>query len=392
MKTALYSTTALAAASLLTLGAGDAFAGSHSGMKKAQKLKVGVGGFFVSAIGFADNEGAFETATGVDYSSFNMYNDSEIIFRGNTRLDNGIRVDVRIELEADQRSGNSSGDAPASSNAIDESYIRFTGGFGDLRLGSTKHANFVLKHTTPQEGLFPVGNPRIRDFIVRPAGFTTGPAVVDTHIGASDAMKIVYFSPRFEGFGLGVSYRPDNQNSDVIADNSSNSDHGAFDATLTFERKLGDVQVLADVGYARFFGRGKGGAASADETQIMGGLTLGFAGWAIGGRYKNSDDSGTGEAASTDQDGYTVGVRYRSGPWGVSLVYGHNEETGAVGTTANTREDDEVTQIQLGARYNIGPGISLRGSVTHMDYDDEATAATRENEGWAAIAGIRVGF
>jgi len=390
MKTALYSTTALAAASLLTLGAGDAFAGSHSGAKKAQKLKIGVGGFFVSAIGFADQEGSFESSTaGREFASFNMYADSEIIFRGNTRLDNGIRVDVQIQLEADTRSANSSSDGAASNNTIDESYVRFTGGFGDLRVGSTKHANFVLKHLSPQAGLIPMGNPRLRDFVVRPGGFTTGPATISTNIGGSDAMKIVYFTPRFEGFGAGVSWRPDNQNSDVISETSSNSDHGAVDMTLTFERRLGDVNVQADIGVANFYGRGKGGNESADESQVAGALVLGFGGFSVGARYYNADDSGgADEGASTDSTAWEAAVRYRTGPWAVSLGYAHGEETGTNGNGI----DDEVTLWQAGVNYNIGPGVSLRGTLANIEYDDELTAAANNNEGWAAVAGIRIGF
>jgi outer membrane protein OmpU len=394
MKTALYSTTALAAASILALGASDASAGSHSKMKKASKVKIGVGGYFVSAIGFADNEASFETATGSSFSSTNMYADSEIYFRGNTRLDNGIRVDVIVQLETDQRTANSALDGGSSDGPIDESYLKFTGGFGDVRVGSTKSALFVLKHSSPGEGLYPIGNPRTRDFIVRPGGFNTGPAAISTNVGAGDNMKIVYITPRFSGLRAGVSYQTDNDKSDVLPDRASGNDAQAFDATLSYEDKIGDVSVQADISYVKTMGaHGAGGAAlaeAADETQYGVGLVGSVAGWSVGGRYYRSLDAGSkNDATSQTAKAYEVGVRYRSGPWGVSLQYANQKENA---TRGDAGLEDEVTIWQVGGRYNIGPGISLRGTITSAEYENEATAAVSNNEGWAAVAGIRVGF
>jgi outer membrane protein OmpU len=409
MKTALYSTTALAAASLLTMGAGDAFAASHTGMKKAEKIKISVGGYFVSAVGFSDNDSDYENsatgnaanptiaATATNFRSFNMYNDSEIYFRGNTRLDNGIRVDVIVQLEADQRTANSSRDAPSSDATIDESYLKFTGGFGDLRVGTTKSANFVLKHIAPQEGLFPIGNPRTKDFVVRPAALGDfGPGNANQDVGASDQMKIVYFTPRFEGFGMGFSYSNQGINSDVVPGGDVNnagsgSDGSLFDATLTFERKLGDVNVQADLGWLRNFSDQAPGGNSNDFTSVAGGVVLSFAGWSVGGRYSDRDYSANdkaGDGTDLDESGYQVGIRYRSGPWGVSLAYQTAEKESTIADT----DDQEITTWQVGARYNIGPGISLRGTLLNIDYEDETTAAGNNNEGWAGIAGVRVSF
>ena len=55
----------------------------------------GLGGFFIWAGGVSDSE-AHD-----DQGSVNMFTDSEIYFRGNTTLDNGIRVDVIVQLETD---------------------------------------------------------------------------------------------------------------------------------------------------------------------------------------------------------------------------------------------------------------------------------------------------
>ena len=121
MKKVLYSTTALAAAGALALGASDALAQS-----KAKPLSMSVGGYFNSFMGYAEQDSSFEStasATGrVGYDQFNIINDSEIYFRGSTKTDSGIGVSVTVQLESDQVSN--------ASAHIDESYMTLSGGFG----------------------------------------------------------------------------------------------------------------------------------------------------------------------------------------------------------------------------------------------------------------------
>ena len=132
MKKVLYSTTFLAAASL-AFGAQDAQA------KKAQPLKIGVGGYMKQVMGFAEQSGSFEStasATGrVGYDSFNVWQDSEIYFRGSTKLDNGVGVSVTVQLETDD---------PNDAASIDESYMALSGGFGDIHIGGTKNIDLLV--------------------------------------------------------------------------------------------------------------------------------------------------------------------------------------------------------------------------------------------------------
>lgn len=389
MKPILYTTTALAAAGLLTFGAGDAAA-------QAKKLTVSVGGFMKPYMGFADNNSSFETAAGTALSNFNMIVDSEIIFKGKTKLDNGIQVAVQVQLESDQRTANSGGDGGSSDNAIDESYLTVSGGFGEVRVGSTKSATFVLKHRAPMLGAIPADNPAKFDFVIRPggAGGSYGNANASTHIGGSDAMKIVYFTPRFAGFGIGASYRPDNSNSDIVGDNAAATDHSQADVSLTFERKFGDVDVKADVAYWRNFGStpGVGGAGTSTNTSNWRtGVNIGFAGFTVGGGYRDSDHSlppGSTLVTSSDLTAWDIGASYRSGPWGVAVSYMHTETPSSIAVAG----DDELDNLQIGGSYNIGPGISLLGTLLFLEMDDEGTAPAASNEGWAAIGGIQVRF
>ena len=397
MKPILYSTTVLAAAGLLAFGVGEAaaqtqVAAAHAKMKSGGKVKLGLGGSFQQMIGFNGQEGAFETAKNTSLNNFHMVSNSEVYFRGNTKLDNGIRVDVIIQLESDQAAAN-------TGTVIDESYLKLTGGFGDLRLGSTKHALFVLKHRAPTSGAHPHDAGQKRNWVIRPAGFNQ--PVSGTNFGPSDAVKIVYFTPRFGGFGLGVSHSPDNTNSDIPGDHvtryanvpdpvidgatvekrvvSHVRNSSQTDAIVTFERKLGDVDVKADVGW----NHDHGGARAKDNTGWRTGINLGFAGFTIGGAYL--DQEGANDTAALDGTAWDVGLRYKSGPWTVAVAY--METTGT-----DTINDTEMNTLHFGGQYSIGPGIALQANLQITEYTDETKDAAGNNEGWAAVAGIKVSF
>ena len=192
MRKSLYMTTALAAAGLLAFGASDANA----------KVNLKLGGFLVSYVGYAEQDASFESTAGatnrVGYDSFNIVNDTEVYFTGGTKLDNGVNVSVIIQMEGDPSGG---------AGTIDESYVKLTGGFGDLRLGTTKHASFVLRHGAPGVGMIGLGNPDTNNWIVRPAASSVA-AGQSTHIGGGDQQKIVYITPRMNGFRVGAGYTP----------------------------------------------------------------------------------------------------------------------------------------------------------------------------------------
>jgi len=205
MKKVLFSTTALAAASMLAFSASDAQAGSHS---KAKPLSIKVGGFMKAAVGFSEQDGSFESTTNstarASYDAFNQYNDSEIYFTGSTKLDNGITASVTVQLEADQ---------VKNGTQIDASYMRLTGGFGDLRLGSGSYASAMLSNKAPWTGAM---NPHGSDYsawIVKPAANSLS-AVQGTSIGGGDNMKVAWISPTISGLRLGLSYEPSGTNSD----------------------------------------------------------------------------------------------------------------------------------------------------------------------------------
>ncbi len=391
MKNVLYSTTALVAAGMLVFSGGDAMAAAHAkkAKKKASKMKIKVGGFFKTLFGFSEQDSKFESTANstsrIGYDSFDIKNDSEIYFTGSTRLDNGMTVSVVIQMEGEQSQANGSG----SDNAVDESYMKLTGAFGDIRLGTTKQATFVLKNRAPSTGTLNHDDAGIQQWIMRPAGVSAALAAASTHIGGNDNMKLVYITNLFAGgFRVGASYQPSGTNSASMPQTGGNSGTQSqrYDIGLSYKATHGAVKVGADIAYDEVHG-----TAANSTNSIRGGINLGFAGITVGGSYKtvnNLDSSFEGTANSDEFDAFDLGISYATGPFRIALSGISAEMPFASGTPG----DDEMTSLNLGISYSMGPGVSLLGSLLHREYQNETSGDALDNDGWAVIGGIKVSF
>jgi hypothetical protein len=184
MKKALYGSTALAAAGLLAGGA-----------QAAEKIQVGVAGYFQAFGVYSDqDDGAGEPAAGL--RDHHLAREGEIYFRGTTVLDNGLEVGVLVQLETE-----------TCADQIDQSYIWFEGGFGQLRLGNHYGASYEMFYGAPTPILgHGVNTP---NFVHLAVGGNSIFSPV-TYVTASfDTEKVSYFTPRIAGFQFGASYTPD---------------------------------------------------------------------------------------------------------------------------------------------------------------------------------------
>ena len=379
MRKSLYMTTALAAAGMLAFGATGAVAGSHTG----GKIKIGLGGFLNTYIGYAEQDGSFESTNNnparVGYDSINIINDSEVYFTGGTKLDNGVGVNVIIQMEGDPSGGN---------GAIDESYVKLTGGFGDLRIGSTKFASFVLRHGAPGAGAVAMGNPDTNNWIVKPANNSLSGAQ-GTHIGGGDQLKAVYITPKINGFRVGASYVPSTTNADTMPATGGNSgtETQMYDIVGSYENKLGGMNLKADIAAYRE----QGTAANSIDGRRFG-ITMGFGAVTVGGSVLNEDAVDAGQstlAANPDMESMDAGITYAMSPaTKIGLTYFNAKKDNASGTAG----EDNVTKIGAGINHSLGSGVTFVGSIANVDFEDESTADADNNGGWLAVAGIKVGF
>jgi len=363
--------------------------GFAASAQAAEPVKLSVGGFMKQYFGYADvtDNDVAVAGNGAKFSKTDMQSDTEVHFKGSTKLDNGLTVAVRVELE---------GANNASSNAatqIDEEVLTVSGAFGQVLVGGEDNTGYLLHSSAPDVG---IGNNDgdITNWIPAPANFVavSGNEMVDAFTDDGDAEKISYISPSVMGFQVGGSYTPD-----VGVTNDTTLAPAGRDAwvgTVAYNNKFNDIDVKADFSYFGMNGNFNSttGAATVDGNQgWQAGMNIGYAGFVVGGGYINrEDDSRNTALVSREGNAWTAGVAYKTGPYGVSLGYGQSEAEGTQGVTGNG--EDKLTQWIASGSYAMGPGIDLKASVFNVKFEDETNSADNNREGWGAVTGVAVAF
>lgn len=378
MKKVLLGTTALVAASVAMGSVAQA----------EEPISVGVGGYYRAAMAFINQDNADgEPADG--NHSIALAQDIEISISGSTTLDNGITVGVNFLIE-----GNSSGGT--SSNSLDERFLFFRGGFGQIRVGSTESARQEMTNFAPSGAYnFGVNTPF---FQMANPGNGAGIFNVRTYsdgLGVEDSLKLVYFSPTFNGFRVGASYAPDDAEFGQYGANASETVGGLSHQTSIsgeYNGDFGDFGLRVAAGYETY-NLERCAATAAAQTcddspeSIHVGATVSFGSISIGGGWLDSDIAGAADVNGNNRsrEDFDVGINYWSGPFGVGLLYGSASVDAADGT------DDEVDIIAVNGTYILGPGIDVEAQVDFGSFDD-GTVGALDNDWVELLVGTAITF
>ena len=355
--------TLLASSALLGVGlvASPAFA--------ADGIKLGIGGFFKTAymVNFDDDS---EGDLGNEQNTDGVFSDSEVHFTGATILDNGLEVGARIELE-----GEDDGDQ------IDEAWIWFSGGFGELRMGSDDDALANACIVPPGgTGNFSAFSPNQWG-----ANTLTSNSVCTGVDDKGDAQKFVYISPVFAGFQFTGSYTPNGgdethgdgvgphtgmpTNSDNV-DLSGESRHNVS-AYLSYSYE-GDGWGLTAGGGASFEGHVEQvpGPDRDEQEFYQAGLNLTFGNFGVGGVFEYYNDFIDQGSSDLDRWVAGIGTAYTLDAWTFGAQYSHLDQESNNSATADEFQQDRVV---LTGNYAFGPGINLDGEIgyTWVDTDPE---------------------
>ncbi len=385
MKKILLATTALIAGATIGSAAfaggdpvsGVAYASGHSKPTNQENLSVIVGGHIDFQAGFADQEAAFET--GANSREYKFQNDTEIHVRAEGTADNGLTYGAVIELEADV-----SGDADNQGQNADKTFIYLENQAGRLELGNNSGAEDALgvsaatiaRATGGVDGdFYDFANLSGANFIIRPD-------LPGAHaLGVTeDSTKVTYYTPRFSGLQLGVSYTPDQGDGGTAAGftGENNGDQeNVFGLGLGYNAAMDGVTVEASL--TGEFGTAE--TATVEDTQAYGaGLVLGFEGFSVAGSYADWQDSGLATGAvNDDQNVWTLGAAYENGPFGVSVNYLESES-----------QDNDFTNVVIGADYQLAPGLVPYVEVSFFEADQAST--TIDNEGSVVLLGTELTF
>ncbi len=281
-------------------------------------MEVGVGGYYTTALVAKDVDGAADDRGHV------IRQNMEMQFRAEGTLDNAITAGVRVRFTANDYEHS------------DEQEVYFKGGFGSLHIGAIEGAAQQTVIWAPGSSV-PIGGIKSPWFGGIGGMWNTGPGT-GVAIMNEDAIKVLYFSPNFNGLSLAASYAPedttDSYGGTSTADPGQNSEQ--VSAALSYTVDVMGGSFSANVGYEGYTNESGG----EDPEGLRYGASISIDQIALGGAVYDKD---VGGVATSHSD---IGVSWTDGPLMLGVQYGDNE-----GTDSNI--------VAFNANYNLGPGIDV---------------------------------
>lgn len=363
-----------------------ALCAAYAGPAAASEFEMKVGGYFEAYAAYASSD--VKTAPNVDVDGIDAKRDAEIHFKPSITLDNGIKIGADIQLESAAGLG--------TSDVIDEAFLFVRGSFGELLIGSENSAGYKMSYGAPDVTFVNVNSGSLTAFVPFSGaigGVNVGDDVFRGTLGSTfiendrnnDADRFTYFTPRFAGVQVGVSYARDGaQDSNAQQDIDGVALANIFDFGANYVNSFGGVDIAVSGRYGVALGD------ASDDPEIFGaGINLGFAGVTVGGSFAEQNNAGTEDGTAFD-----VGVSYETGPWGVSFTYFHGENVDD--EFGGTGPDETLDQFLLGVTYKLAKGVSLMGFGAYVDFDedldDTGTRGGDDVDGFVIGTGIKISF
>ncbi len=355
-----------------------------------EPISLSVGGYYRAALGnVSGNDGPGQPQA--DRHSTGIAQDSEIRISGETTLDNGLTVGVRAHMEVVD------GASIGGGNTVDEVWLYFRDDFGTLRLGSVESARQEMTNFAPNGAYnFGVNSP----FFTFASGSWL--ATYDDGLGNEDAAKLVYFSPTFNGFRLGLSWAPDDSDGGQQYDNNSSANMGQYQNQIavaaefsqsfmegssirvaggyeTYEREsmpaVAAIPATVRVTEVEDDGTLKGEtipavaaipvtpctdsmAMNCEPSSLHLGATISFDQISFGGGYLKVE-----QGSNQDATIYDLGLRWSEGPMAGGLQWGQKT------TSAASGPDTEINRYAVNGTYVLGPGIDLQAQIDFGEND-----------------------
>jgi len=375
MKKGLLGSTALVAATALT-----------AGIAQAQAPTVSFSGFMNFQAYFPDTDVTTITPVTVTFlgTTVALYahklqdatvqfgtDDAELHVNVSGTADNGLEYGAKIELEATQ----------GSTGNADEARIQLRGSWGTLQLGDDDGAEDTMNYGGEN--------------VLGAAGGWDGDGDDMTTLASaffpniagdsSDASKITYYSPRFSGVQIGVSYTPDlsQQGDQNPKDDGLFQDH--IGVGVNYDGTFGDVRVRASgvystASFAPNLVAALPGGTIEDISAYSLGAIVGFGPFQLGANYTDNGESGTITGLNASHSYWDVAAGFETGPVYLSLGY-ISHEYEALGAKV------EPSAISVTADYTVAPGLTAYAEYTAYDAD-----VTPSADASVIILGMNLGF
>lgn len=348
------------------------------------QVDVTVGGHTKNYMGYLDQD----TTASNEERNVDMLRESEIHFNAEGTADNGLTYGFHVESEVD------GGD----SFAVEESYLYLASNLGRVNLGSEDGANYLLQVAAPsadanvdglRQYIQPVnyslsGTPAAYDTIVTGDGLDYDNSLTGT------AEKVTYLSPNWNGFQFGLSYTPDvgEANKGALtgfaADDVANASGSAYDAAVRYEGNFNNIGFAVGAGYTTVDIEEEAGNNDDDATEWNVGADFDIGAFGVGAVYTEQEDGVNLE--NREIDTIVVGADYTTGPFVFGASYLNQDVENVSGGTSADVEADRYT---AGVVYTLTQGLTLRGSISHVETD---VTGTGDVDATSVLGGIQFNF
>jgi outer membrane protein OmpU len=343
--------------------------------RAADGIKLEVGGYFSTAyVAAFDNkeEGRFGNHRTVDA----LKHDAEVHFTGETTLDNGVHIEARIELEGEN-----------DDDQIDKSWVAWSGGFGQVRVGVQDDA---LELQCPY---VPGGTANFSAF--SPTGWGANAPISSNSYCFSadnDSQKILYITPNYSGFQLTVSYTP-NGNAQDYTQAGVNSAGTPTSPAGTAEHIVSAYATYLYEGEDWSLNWGGGGSWQTRFNQLDGDNdgksaayqtsgSLSFGSWEVGGVFQYLDQGG----ANNNLWVAGAGMAYWMDSLGLGLQYSHGQYYGEVFDDGLGGDGHRtLDRVVATATYNLAAGVDLDADIGYTWYRDTRDATPDTNDRYGAF-------
>jgi outer membrane protein OmpU len=281
----------------------------------------------------------------------------------------GLEYGAVIEFEADTR----------RTDNTDESWLFVRGGFGEIRFGDE---DGVADNSSVGGQVIAAGTGGIDGAVVDAIG-----TPVIRLSSTDDATKIRYYTPRFGGFRIGVSYTPQEAepNSGVFnGGDIAGKDvqvQNIVDGGLTYSGSVAGVDVLASV---------VGITGDLQRSSYLGydswhgyqaGVALEFLNLKAAGSYASE------KVGVADRAWYTAGAGFEHGPASFSVTFGKVTDSNEFWW------GDKPWNLVFSASYFVLPGLVLAGDLGVFDNDLRSGLETGTGDrGWQAVGSLGLSF
>ncbi|MDG4575446.1 MAG: porin [Defluviicoccus sp.] len=324
-----------------------------------------------------------------DTAALDQKHNSEIRFLGKTELRNEVAIGFRIELEAN-----------TDDQQIGESFLfveQPTAGL--IQIGDTDNVAITMQVAAPDGGIsINDGDLLGIEAFVTPEGYEEGNSLIDStalQLGDDNSGKFSYYTPRFAGVQIGVSYIPrfedGGSNNDFITRvDSEGPVRNGVAIAVNYAQEFDELEIEAYAGY--LFGDTPSAEGSRNIRGAGAGLVVEFADFEIGGSFAWSRGDAPGDTSLNGRS-FDIGIAYEFNRYRIGLTYIRGVNEGSRVDPADQRLD----QVMLSGTYALEPGVDLVAGIFYYDADGEkdlvaASDGVRSNCGFGFATALEIRF